>query len=313
MIITGDDVDGIASLKSELACRFEMKDLGTLSYFLGIEVASSPRGYLISQSKYIMDVIERAHLTDNKSVDTPLESNARYSSSDGVPLTDPTLYRTIVGCLVYLTITSPDIAYAVHIVSQFVSAPTTVHWAAVVCILRYLCGTCFQSLLFPSTSSLVLRAYSDVDWASDPIDRKSTTGFCVFLGDSLISWKSKKQIVVSCSSTEAEYRAMATSTTEIMWLQWLLADMGVSHSSPTPMYCDNTSAIQISHNSVFHERTKYIEIDCHLVRHHLQTGTISLPFVSSSLQLADFFTKSHPVHRFRFLRDKLSLVLALAS
>ncbi|XP_022857990.1 uncharacterized protein LOC111378929 [Olea europaea var. sylvestris] len=167
MIITGDDVDGIASLKSELACRFEMKDLGTLSYFLGTEVASSPRGYLISQSKYTMDVIERARLIDNKSADTLLESNARYSSSDGVPLTDLTLYRTIVGCLVYLTITRPDIAYAIHI-------------------------------------------------ASDPIDRKSTTSFCVFLDDLLISCKSKKQTVVSRSSTEAEYQAMASTTTEIV-------------------------------------------------------------------------------------------------
>ncbi|XP_022857468.1 uncharacterized protein LOC111378488 [Olea europaea var. sylvestris] len=187
MIITDEDVDGIVGLKLELACRFEMKDLGPLSYFLGIEVASSPRGYLISQSKYTMDVIERVHLTDIKTIDTPLESNARYSSSDDIPLTDPTLYRTIVGCLVYLTITRPNIAYVIYIVSQFVSTPTTVHWATVVCILRYLRGTCFQSLLFTSTSSLVLRAYSDADWASDPIDRKSNTNFCIFLGDSLIS------------------------------------------------------------------------------------------------------------------------------
>ncbi|XP_022873095.1 uncharacterized protein LOC111392041 [Olea europaea var. sylvestris] len=214
-----------------------MKDLGTLSCFLGIKVASSPSGYLISQSKYPMDVIEHAYLTDIKTVDTPLESNAQYSSSDGGPLTNLTLYRTMVGYLVYLTITHPNIAYAVHIVSQFFSAPTAVHWVAVVRILRYLHSTCFQSLLFPSTSSLVLRTHSDVDWASDLIDRKSTTDFY----------------------------------------------MGVSHSSPTPMYCDNTSPIQISHNSLFHEFTKHIEIDCHLVRHHLQTGTISLPFVSSSL------------------------------
>ena len=313
MIITSDDGDGIADLKSKLTSRFEMKDLGPLSYFLGIEVASSPRGYLLSQSKYATNVIARARLTDTKIATTPLEANARYSPSDGVLLTDPTLYRTIVGCLVYLTITRPDIAYAVHIVSQFVSAPTTVHWAVVVRILRYLRGTCFQSLLFPSTSSFELCAYSDADWASNPTDRKSTTGFCIFLGDSLISWKSKKQVVVSRSSTEAEYRAMASTTTEIVWLRWLLADMGIPLSSPTPMYCDNKSAIQISHNSVFHERTKHIEIDCHIIRHHLQHGTISLPFVSSSLQLADFFTKSHPVHRFHFLLDKLSLLLTVAS
>jgi hypothetical protein len=222
------------------------------------------------------------------------------------------LYRTIVGSLVYLTITRPDIAHAVHVVSQFVTAPTTVHWGAVLRILRYLRGTQFQSLLFPSTSSLKLSAYSDASWDSDPSDRKSTTGFCVFLGDSLISWKSKKQDVVSRSSTEAEYRAMAVTTCEIVWLRWLLADMGVDVSQPTPLHCDNKSAMQIAKNSVFHERTKHIEIDCHFTRQHLQLGTISLPFVPSALQIADIFTKALSASRFRFLSDKLSMLIAVA-
>ncbi|CAJ2650750.1 unnamed protein product [Trifolium pratense] len=313
MIITGDDVNGIDELKLQLAKRFEMKDLGPLRYFLGIEVAYSPRGYLLSQSKYIANILEQARLSDTRVVDSPLELNVKYVSSDGVPLPDPTLYRTLVGSLVYLTITRPDIAYAVHVVSQFVVSPTTVHWAAVLRILRYLRETQFQSLLFPSSYSLELRAYSDADWAGDPTDRKSTTGFCIFLGDSLISWKSKKQDIVSRSSTEAEYRAMASTTTEIVWLRWLLSDMGVPLSEPTPMYCDNKSAIQIAHNTVFHERTKHIEIDCHFTRHHLQHGTITLPFISSSLQIADLFTKTHSIKRFRFLIDKLSMLSANAS
>ncbi|CAL2250164.1 unnamed protein product [Prunus armeniaca] len=259
MILTGDDLDGISQLKLALHDRFEMKDLGPLRYFLGIEVASSPK--------------------DTRVADTPLELNVRYSPSDGTPLDDPTLYRTIVGSLVYLTITRPDIAYAVHIVSQFVSSPTTLRWAA----------------------------------ASDPFDRKSTTDYCIFLGDSLISWKSKKQSVVSRSSAEAEYRAMASTAAEIVWLRWLLQDIGVSLSMPTLMYCDNKSAIQIAHNSVFHERTKHIELDCHFVRHHFQQGTISLPFVSSTMQLADFFTKSHTLARFRFLLSKLSMLNTVTS
>lgn len=127
-------------------------------------------------------------LFDNRTFDTHLETNARYSPTDGIPLSDPNLYRTVVGSLVYLTITRPDIAHAVHVVSRFVTAPTFVHSGVVLHILRYLRGTRFQTLLFPSTSSLELRAYSDADWDGDHHDRKSTTGFCVFLGESLISW-----------------------------------------------------------------------------------------------------------------------------
>ncbi|XP_052624739.1 uncharacterized mitochondrial protein AtMg00810-like [Lactuca sativa] len=312
MIITGDDHGGIESLKHDLAHRFAMKDLGLLRYFLGIEVAQYKKGYLLSQTKYISNLFTRAGLSDNRNVDTPLETNAQYSPTNGIPLSDPNLYRTIVGSLVYLTVTRPDIAHVVHVVSQFVTAPTTVHWGAVLRILRYLRGTQFQTLLFPSTSSLELRAYSDVDWDGDCHDRKSTTRFCVFLGESLISWKSNKQDVVSRSSTEAEYRAMAVTTCEIIWLRWLLADMGVYISSSTPLHCDNKSAIQIAKNSVFHEWTKHIEIDCHFTRHHLQLGTILLPFVSSTLQLAYIFTKALSASRFRFLCDKLSKLIVAA-
>ena len=131
-----------------------------------------------------------------------------------------------------------------------------------------------------------LRAYSDADHGSDPTDRKSVTGFCIFLGDSLISWKSKKQSIVSQSSTEAEYRAMASTTKEIVWLRWLLVDMRVLFFHHTPMYCKNQSSIQIAHNSVFYERTKHIEINYHLTRHHLKYDIITLPFVSSSSQIS---------------------------
>ncbi|CAL5369179.1 unnamed protein product [Camellia sinensis] len=283
MIITGSDSSTIEEVKHQLFQEFEMKDLGSLRYFLGIEVATSPTGYLLSQTKYVHDILSRVNLTDDKIVDTPIELHAKFSASDGFPLEDPTLYRELVGCLIYLTVTRPDFSYAVHILSQFVSAPCSTHWAALLRTLRYLRDTLLQCLLLSASSNLTLRAYADADWAGDVSARKSTSGLCVFLGDSIISWKSKKQSVVARSTAEAEYRAMIHATSEIVWLRWLLSDMSVSLSAPTPLYCDNQSAVQIAHNSVFHERTKHVEIDCHFVRQHLQAGTLTLPFVPSSL------------------------------
>uniref|UniRef100_A0A2N9J0X6 Integrase catalytic domain-containing protein n=1 Tax=Fagus sylvatica TaxID=28930 RepID=A0A2N9J0X6_FAGSY len=271
MIITGDDHSGISDFKLFLHQQFEMKDLGHLSYFLGLEVSSDSTGYYLSQAKYASDLLSRAGLTDTKVVSTPLEMNARLTPLDGTPLRDATLYRQLVGSLVYLT------------------------------------GTMFHGLHFSAHSTLDLCAYSDADWAGDPTDRRSTTGFCFFLGDSLISWRSKKQHIVSRSSTEAEYRALADTTSELLALRWLLEDMGVTHSSPTVIHCDNRSAIQIAHNDVFHKLTKHIEIDCHLVRHHLSAGILHLLPVSSSDQTADIFTKTFPPGRFRDLVSKLKM------
>jgi hypothetical protein len=307
MIITGDDHSGISDFKLFLHQQFEMKDLGHLSYFLGLEVSSDSIGYYLSQAKYASDLLSRAGLTDTKIVSTPLEMTARLTPLDGTPLSDATLYRQLVGSLVYLTVTRPDIAHAVHLVSQFLSAPHSTHYAAVIHILRYIKGTMFHGLHFSAHSTLNLCAYSDADWAGDPTDRRSTTGFCFFLGDSLISWRSKKQHIVSRSSTEAEYCALADTTSELLALHWLLEDMGLTHSSPTVIHCDNRSAIQIAHNDVFHERTKHIEIDCHLVRHHLFAGMLRLLPVSSSDQTADIFTKTFPPGRFRDLVSKLKM------
>jgi hypothetical protein len=310
MIITGDDSIGIEELKKFLCQHFEMKDLGPLSYFLGLEVLSSSDGMFLSQAKYASDLVSRACLTDCKIEQTPLEPNIRFTPQDGTLLDDATLYRQLVGSLIYLTVTRPDISYAVHLVSQFMASPRSTHFAAVLRIIRYIKGTLFYGLHYSATSSLILRAYSDADWAGDRSDRRSTTGFCIFLGDSLISWRSKKQTLTARSSTESEYRALADTTSEILWLRWLLADLETSQSSPTNLYCGNRSAIQIAHNDVFHERTKHIEIDCHFIRQHLLHGELHLISIGTLDQPADLFTKPHSPGRFRTLVSKLKLVNA---
>ena len=188
------------------------------------------------------------------------------------------------------------------------AAHISTHYDAVLRILRYLKYTIFDGLHFSSHSSLTIQAYSDTDWAGDPTDRQSTTGYCFLLGDSLISWRSKKQTVVTRSSTEVEYRALTATTAELIWLRWLLQDLVVDCSTAIKLYCDNQIAIQIAHNDVFHERTKHIEIACHFIRHHLLQGTITLQSVSSQDQLADIFTKPLPLGTFQALTSKLRMV-----
>ncbi|XP_065622772.1 uncharacterized mitochondrial protein AtMg00810-like [Quercus suber] len=231
-----------------------MKNLGHLSYFLGLEITRSIDGLYITQAKYAFNLLSRAGLIDSKTVDTPVELNAHLTPSGGKPLSNLSLYRRLVDSLVYLTVTRPDISYAIHQVSHYLFAPRSTHYTAVLRILRYLKGTLFHDLFYSAQSTLVLCAFSDADWAGDPTDRRSTTGFA------------------------------------------------------TPLYCDNQSAIHITHNDVFHERTKHIEIDCHFIRSHLVHGALKLFFVSSKDQLADIFTRTLPKGCTRDLVDNLKLV-----
>lgn len=308
MIITGDDPAHIDFVKKHLKEQFMMSDLGPLRYFLGIEVIPTSDGFRLSQQRYVLDLLTRAGLSDTKTAATPMELHLQLRPTDGISLSDPSRYRQLVGSLVYLTITRPDISHVVHVLSQFVSAPTSVHYAHLLRVLRYLRGTSSRNLLFSRDCSLQLQAYSDSTWASDPIDRRSITGYCIFLGSSLIAWKSKKQTAISRSSAEAELRALATTTAEVIWLRWLLADLGVIISEPTPLFCDNTSAIQIAADPVKHELTKHIGTDASFTRYHCHEKTISLRYVPSELQVADFFTKPQTREQHGFLLSKLKTI-----
>ena len=188
MIITGDDLSGSQELKVFLNQQFEMKDLGHLSYFLGLEITYSTYGLYITQAKYAYKLLSRAGLTDSKIVDTPVELNAHLTLTGGKTLSNPSLYNCLVGSLVYLTITYPDISYAIHQVSQYLSTPRSTHYATVLRILRYLKGTLFHNIFYSVQSPFILRAFSDADWAGDPTDRRSTTSYCFLLSSSLISW-----------------------------------------------------------------------------------------------------------------------------
>ncbi|XP_019055415.1 PREDICTED: uncharacterized protein LOC109115653 [Nelumbo nucifera] len=189
ILLIGDDIEGIQNLKFLLRSCFHMKDLGPLSHFLGLEVQWNSWGYFVFQQKYTSDLVKLANLIDDKRVDTPLELNVKLSKSEGSLLHDASLYRKLVGFPIYLTMTRPDISHAVQV-----------------------------GLFFSSSSSIQLRVYADVDWAGCPDICRSNTGYCVFMGDSLISWKCNKQQTASKSSAEAEYRAMPSICSEVVLL-----------------------------------------------------------------------------------------------
>ena len=179
---------------------------------------------------------------------------------------DPKRYRRLVGKLNYLTITRLDIAYSISVVSQYMSSPKIDHWAAIEHILCYLKGALRHGIVYSNHGHNRLECFTDADWAGSKEDMRSTSGYCVFVGGNLVSWKSKKQIVVSRSSAESGYRAMTQSTCEIMWFHQLLVEVSIKTSIPAKLWCDNQIALHISSNPVFHERTKHIEIDCHFIR-----------------------------------------------
>lgn len=270
---------------------FHMKDLGPIHYFLGIEVSRSSDGFLLSQQKYTIDILHEFGMSNSKPLQIPLDTHLKLTPDKGDLLPDPSVYQRLLGKLIYLTITRPDIMFSVQLLTQFMQAPTTIHMQTARRILRYLVGTQSQGLLLASKSAAQLTAFCDSDWASCPMTRRSTTGYCIFLGDSPISWKTKKQHVVARSSAEAEYRAMALTTCEVTWLTTLLKDLGLKNLPPTVLKCDNQAALAIAANPVLHERTKHVEIDCHYVREQLKAGQIITEKVPSNSQVADIMTK----------------------
>lgn len=239
-----------------------------------------------------------------KPMSTPLFTGTKLLPDSGTQFSDPYFYRSLVGGLQYLTLTRPDLSYAVNFFFFFMHRPTVDHFYAVKRIFRYVKGTLDHGR---PAQPLNLYGYSDADWAGCPFDRRSTTGYCIFLGPNVVSWCAKKLPTVSRSSAEAEYRSLASAAAEVTWLQFLLRDLGVYISQPTTLLCDNISATYMAHNPVFHARTKHIEIDYHFVREKVASRALRVIYVSFQSQLADIFTKALAKDRFHWLRSKLTV------
>ncbi|KAE8692320.1 hypothetical protein F3Y22_tig00110840pilonHSYRG00040 [Hibiscus syriacus] len=278
IIITGNSDDDINAAVRMLNEKFSLKDLGELSFFLGIEVKRKGAELALSQKKYILELLERTDMLRATPTCTPMIESLKGS----------------------------NIAFSVNRVAQFMQAPCEEHMVAVKRILRYLAGAADYGLLFSADDTrLCVKAFSDADWAGDAGDRRSMTGYGVFLGNNLVTWVSKKQKTVSRSTMEAEYRSITEAAAEVTWVTTLLSDLGVKSPDDPVVWCDNTSAVALSANPVYHAKSKHVDLDIHFVREKVAAGCLRVSYVPTGFQLADGFTKPLTKAPFQVFRDKL--------
>ncbi|XP_071718663.1 uncharacterized mitochondrial protein AtMg00810-like [Rutidosis leptorrhynchoides] len=289
-----------------------MKDLGSLSFFLGIDVTRNTQGLFLSQQNYAQDIINRAGMNSCNSVKTPVDLSGKLGNT-GSSYTNPTEYRSLAGALQYLTFTLPDISYEVQQICLHMHDPKDSHMQALRRILRYIKVTLSFGLQLSRSSIHSLVSYTDADWGGCPDTRRSTSGYCVLLGTNLISWSAKRQPTVSRSSAEAEFRGVANVVSESCWLRNLLLELYCPISKATLVFCDNVSAIYLSENPVQHQRTKHIEMDIHFVREKVARGQVRVLHIPTRYQLADIFTKGLPRVMFEDFRHSLSVRLPPAS
>ncbi|KAI3735800.1 hypothetical protein L6452_15315 [Arctium lappa] len=287
-----------------MVSRFQMNLMGEMNFFLGLQVKQFSTGIFINQSKYIREILRKFQMENTKPIGTPMAPGTKIGTNPSGKAVDIRTYRGMIGSLMYLTSSRPDIMFSTCLCARYQANPKEIHLTAVKRIFRYLKGTADLGLWYPKDTSFELTAYTDADHAGCMLDRKSTSGHVQFLGDKLVSWGSKKQLCVSTSTAEAEYVAAASCCSQVLCMRTQLRDYGF-HFNKIPIYCDSKSAIA---NPVQHTKTKHIDVRYHFIKDHVEKGTIELFFVKTDYQLADLFTKALDEKRFNFLISKLGML-----
>ncbi|GJY02818.1 retrovirus-related pol polyprotein from transposon TNT 1-94 [Tanacetum coccineum] len=306
-IIFGSTHPRYTQLFSDLMkSRFEMSMMGEMTFFLGLQVNQSPCGIFINQSNYVLEILKKYGMETCDPVGTPMEIKDKLDLDQNGSPVDATKYRSMIGALMYLTSSRPDIVHATCLCARYQAKPTEKHLKEVKRIFRYLRGTVNTGLWYSKDSGIELTGFSDADYAGCKDTFKSTSGGAQFLGEKLVSWSSKKQDCTALSTAEAEYVSLSVCCAQVLWMRTQLTDYGF-HFNKIPIYCDSKSAIAISCNPVQHSRTKHIAVRYHFIKEHVERGTIELYFVKTDYQLADLFTKALPVDRFNYLVRRLGM------
>ena len=297
----------IMEFKKGMASKFDMSDLGKLTYYLGIEVRQSTDGIMIKQEAYASWILKEAGMDDCNSTQVPMEFGLKLSMADDDEEVDATLYRRRIGCLRYLMHTRPDLAFAVGILSRYMQSPREQHANALKQVLRYLKGTLGNGLVFKKRGTQKLVGFSDSSHNTDPDDGKSTTGHMFFFGGTPITWCSQKQQTVALSSCEAEFMAATEAAKQAIWLQDLLSEVTGKEQGRTKIYVDNKSPISLAKNPVFHRRSKHIQKRFHFIRECVEKEQIEVEFVRSEDQCADILTKALARTKFNDMKKKIGV------
>jgi hypothetical protein len=290
LIFTGNDQKLFDNFKISMEKNFAMTDLGRMRYFLGIEVKQTKEGIFMHQQKYACEILNRFNMENCNNVCNPIVSGNKLKKDETGIACDSTNYKQMVGCLMYLLATRPDLAFLVCLVARFMERPTKIHVAAVKRILRYLKGTTSYGLWYEKGKDDDLAGWSDSDYAGDLDDRKSTSGYVFMIGSKVVSWSSKKQPIFTLSTIEAEFIASANSACQGIWLSRILAQISKDKKSCITIYCDNSSSIKLSKNPVMHGRSKHIDVRFHFLRDLTKDGKIQLVHCPSFEQIADIMT-----------------------
>ncbi|CAJ2666383.1 unnamed protein product [Trifolium pratense] len=307
LLVTGDDTRLVEEFKQEMMQAFEMTDLGLMTFFLGIEIKQNENDVFIYQKKYAKEILKKFQMEECKTVSTPMNQKEKLSKEDGFDKVDEGYYRSLIGCLMYLTATRPDILFAVSILSRFMHCASEMHLKAAKRILRYIKGTVDYGVKFESCPTFKLCGFSDSDWAGSIDDMKSTSGYCFSLGSGVFSWCTKKQETVAQSTAEAEFIAATAAVNQVVWLKKILFDLHLQQNHKIEVFIDNQAAIAISKDPVCHGKTKHFNIKLYFLREMQQNGEVTLVYCKSEDQLADLFTKPLPVSKFECLRQKIGV------